>query len=74
MIPTGPPRSCESSSEEEDGGDLDEDDSDSEEGGIIRVKLEGETSDRSLSPSDSAHHQDLKTEEGEGEFSALLVF
>lgn len=71
-IPTAPPRSYESSSEEEEGV-LDQDENDSDEGGIIQVKLEGEASDRSLSPSGSgvlpaARHRRSQRKEGEGEF------
>lgn len=69
-IPTAPPRSYESSSEEEEEeGVLDEDENDSEEGGIIQVKLEGEASDRSLSP--AARRGRSQRKDGEGEFDQI---
>ncbi|XP_047212565.1 protein Wiz-like isoform X4 [Girardinichthys multiradiatus] len=51
VIPTDPPRSLCSSSEEDQDEDCDE--GASKVGGIIRVKLEGETSEKTPHPSDS---------------------
>ncbi|XP_007576513.2 protein Wiz isoform X2 [Poecilia formosa] len=51
VIPTDPPRSLGSSSEEDEEEDCDE--GDSKDGGIIKVKLEGETCEKTLHPSDS---------------------
>ncbi|KAM4716716.1 protein Wiz isoform 2-T2 [Anableps anableps] len=67
VIPTDPPRSLGSSSEEDEDEDCDE--GDSKDGGIIKVKLEGETSEKTLHPSDSValspgYRQHRKKEEG----------
>ncbi|XP_027878399.1 protein Wiz isoform X5 [Xiphophorus couchianus] len=51
VIPMDPPRSLGSSSEEDEEEDCDE--GDSKDGGIIKVKLEGETCEKTLHPSDS---------------------
>ncbi|XP_054890976.1 protein Wiz isoform X2 [Poeciliopsis prolifica] len=51
VIPVDPPRSLGSSSEEDEEEDCDE--GDSKDGGIIKVKLEGETCEKTLHPSDS---------------------
>lgn len=51
MIPMDPPRSLGNSSEEDEEEDCDE--GDSKDGGIIKVKLEGETCEKTLHPSDS---------------------
>uniref|UniRef100_A0A3B5PYY5 WIZ zinc finger b n=1 Tax=Xiphophorus maculatus TaxID=8083 RepID=A0A3B5PYY5_XIPMA len=51
VIPMDPPRSLGSSSEEDEEEDCDE--GDSKDGGIIKVKLEGETCGKTLHPSDS---------------------
>ncbi|XP_015234860.1 PREDICTED: protein Wiz-like isoform X2 [Cyprinodon variegatus] len=51
LMTTDPPRSLGSSSEEDEDEDCDE--GDSGDGGIIKVKLEGETSEKSPHPSDS---------------------
>nr|XP_054594586.1 protein Wiz isoform X3 [Nothobranchius furzeri] len=71
VIPMGPPRSHCSSVDEE--GDLsdDDDEKDSKDRGIIQVKLEGETSKRSVNVSDSgvlpaaSHQLFKKSEDGE---------
>ncbi|XP_012723371.2 protein Wiz isoform X1 [Fundulus heteroclitus] len=51
VIPTDPPRSLASSSEEEEDEDCDE--GDSKDGGIIKVKVEGETIEKTPHPSGS---------------------
>ncbi|KAM4534979.1 protein Wiz isoform 3-T3 [Fundulus diaphanus] len=51
VIPTDPPRSLGSSSEEEEDEDCDE--GDSKDGGIIKVKVEGETIEKTPHPSGS---------------------
>ncbi|XP_041832877.1 protein Wiz isoform X2 [Melanotaenia boesemani] len=76
VIPTAPPKSPGSSLEEEEDDEEeegeDEEEKDSEEEGIIEVKLEGETSERPVSASESdklasVSHQGWKKEEDEDE-------
>lgn len=75
VIPTAPPRSLASPQEEGD-----EDEEEEEEGeGIAQVKLEGETSERTLSaavsdalPSSPQHWKKEESEECEGKLSLLI--
>lgn len=75
VIPTAPPRSPGSSQEEDEEEEEEEKEIEEEGEGIIEVKLEGETSERTLSASDSqppASSQHCKQEDGveecEGKF------
>lgn len=78
MIPTDPPRSLGSSSEEDE--DEDCDNGDSKDGGIIRVKLEEEMSEKTARPSDCAtlspgyrqHREEEGAKDCEGEFLLLI--
>ncbi|TMS14907.1 Protein Wiz [Larimichthys crocea] len=67
VIPTAPPRSPGSSQEEDEEEEEEEKEIEEEGEGIIEVKLEGETSERTLSASDSqppASSQHCKQEDG----------
>lgn len=80
VIPTAPPRSSCSPQEESEGEEEEDEEVEDEGAGIIEVKLEGETSERTVSAdvsdalSSTSPQRWKKEEDGEGKFSLMLIF